>query len=131
MQKYLIPKLIGLVILTMIILVAISFLEVAIYSYVINPGQDIKVYDAHAELTAPYVSAIFGFLAFFFTARYWKKKNFPNAAKLAIYFPLAYLIFDIVIITVAAVSWSEFFLIFAIANASKILGSLLGYKLNS
>ena len=64
MKKYRILKLIGLAILTMIILVGISFLEVAIYSYVINPGQDASVYDAHAMDSAPYISAIFGFIIF-------------------------------------------------------------------
>ena len=41
MKKYMILKLIGLAVLTMITLVMISFLEVAVYSYLINPGHEL------------------------------------------------------------------------------------------
>lgn len=129
MKKYVILKLIGLAILTMITLVIISFVEVAVYSYLINPGQEQSVYEAHANSSAPYISGIFGFIVFFLIARYWKKKEYQNVFKLVILFPLIYVLMDIIIITAAGVKWSDFILIFAIANAAKFLGSFLGYKL--
>lgn len=129
MKKYIILKLIGLTILTMITLVIISFLEVAVYSYFINPGQEQSVYEAHAEVSAPYISGIFGFIVFFLVARHWKKKEYSNVFKLAILYPLIYVLLDIIIITAAGVKWSDFILIFVIANAAKFLGSYLGYKL--
>jgi len=129
MKKYIIFKLIGLAILTMITLVLISFLEVAVYSYLINPGQEQSVYEGHANSSAPYISGIFGFIVFFLVARYWKKKEYPNVFKLAILFPLIYVLLDIIIITAAGVKWSDFIVTFAIANAAKFLGSYLGYKL--
>jgi hypothetical protein len=129
MKKYVILKLIGLVTLTMITLVIISFIEVAVYSYLINPGQEVAVYDAHAESSAPYISGIFGFIIFFLVARHWKKKVYQNLLKLVFLFPLIYVLFDIIIITAAGVQWSDFILIFAIANTAKIFGSYLGYKL--
>lgn len=130
MKKYVILKLIGWAILTMITLVAISFIEVAIYSYLINPGQDQSVYEAHANISAPYISGIFGFIIFFLVTRYWKRKGSPNVFKLVILFPLIYVLLDVAIITAAGVKWSDFILIFAIANAAKFLGSFLGYKLS-
>lgn len=129
MKKYIILKLIGLAVLTMMTLVIISFIEVAVYSYLINPGQVLNVYEAHANLSAPYISGIFGFIVFFFVARYWKKKEYPNVLKLAILFPLIYILLDFIIITVASVEWADIILIFAIANTAKFLGSYLGYKL--
>jgi len=69
MKKYVILKLIGLAMLTMITLVIISFLEVAVYSYLINPGHEQSVYEAHANNSAPYISGIFGFIVFFLVAR--------------------------------------------------------------
>lgn len=130
MKKYIILKLIGLAILTMITLVIISFLEVAVYSYLINPGQDQSVYEAHANISAPYISGIFGFIVFFLVTRHWKKKEYPNVLKLVILYPLIYVLLDIVIITAAGVKWSDFIIIFAIANTAKFLGSYLGYKLS-
>ncbi len=129
MKKTILIKLIGLAILTMIVLVILSFLEVAVYSYLINPGQEQSVYEAHANTSAPYISGIFGFIVFFLVARYWKKKEYPNVFKLAILFPIIYILLDIIIITAADVKWSDFILIFALANTAKFLGSYLGYKL--
>ena len=130
MKKYTVLKLIGLAILTMITLVIISILEVTLYSYVVNPGQEQSVYDAHAEFSAPFISGIFGFIVFFLVIRYWKKKGYQDLLKLVFLFPLTYLLLDIVLLLlVATVEWSSFILIFILANGAKFLGSYLGYKL--
>jgi hypothetical protein len=130
MKKYIVLKLIGLAILTMITLVIISILEVALYSYVVDPGQEVRVYEAHAQFSAPFISGIFGFIVFFLIARHWKKKGYHNLFKLIILFPLIYVLLDIVVILLTAtVEWSSFILIFIPANGAKFLGSYLGYKL--
>ena len=130
MTKFVVLKLIGLAILTMITLVAISILEVTVYSYIINPVHEVSVYDAHAEFTSPYISGIFGFIIFFLVARYWKKKGYHNAARLIILFPAIYVMLDILILlSFAMARFNDFILIFLIANAAKFLGSYLGYKL--
>ncbi|MBK7427326.1 MAG: hypothetical protein IPI60_10030 [Saprospiraceae bacterium] len=127
MKQYIVLKLIGLAILVMIFLILISFLEVAIYSYVINPGQEASVYEDHALSSAPYISCIFGFIFFFLIARHWKKKGYSNVAKLIFLFPLTYILMDIMIIVVAGtVEWSSLIWIFIFANAAKFLGSYLG-----
>ena len=130
MKKYVLLKLLGLALLTMMVLVIISFLEVAVYAYFIQPGLAESAYETHANLTAPYISGIVGFITFFFVSRYWKKKAFPNAFKLSILFPLVYLVLDIIIITAAQVQWADYIIIFTIANAAKFLGSYLGYYLS-
>lgn len=122
-------KLIGLAILTMITLVMISFLEVAVYSYLINPGHELSVYEAHANFSAPYISGIFGFIIFFLVTRYWTKKQYQHLLNLIFIFPLIYILLDIIILTIAGVLWSDFILIFVISNIAKFLGSYLGYKL--
>lgn len=115
--------------LTMLTLVLISFIEVAVYSYFVNPGQEVTIYDAHAELTAPYISGIFGFSIFFLVARQWKRKKFENLLKLILLFPLTYILLDTILLTVVGVQWSDFILIFTIANGAKFLGSYLGYRI--
>lgn len=129
MKQYMILKLIGLTILTMMVLIILSFLEVAVYSYLINPGQEQSVYEAHANTSAPYISGIFGFIVFFLVVRYWKKKEYSNVFKLAMLFPLIYVLIDLIIISAFGVKWSDFILIFAFANTAKFIGSYLGYKL--
>jgi len=130
MKQYVVLKLIGLAILTMITLVIVSILEVALYSYVINPRQELSVYEAHAKFSAPFISGIFGFIVFFLITRYWKKKEYQHLFKLVILFPLTYVLLDIVVLLLTGtVQWSSFILIFILANGAKFLGSYLGYKL--
>lgn len=130
MQKYIVLKLIGLSILTLITLVIISILEVTLYSYAVNPGQEASVYEAHAKLSAPFVSGIFGFILFFLIARHWKKKEYHNSFKLMLLFPVIYVLLDIlVLLLMGTVQWSGFILIYALANGAKFIGSYLGYKL--
>lgn len=130
MQRFRIFKLIGLVIATMIVLVSLSFLEVAVYSMLINTGQDPGFYEAHAQLTAPWVSGIGGFIVFFLVVRYWSKKSFHKVGQLAALYPTTYLLIDLVIILTAAdVEWGSFIFIFISANGAKYMGSLLAYKL--
>ena len=71
MKKYVVLKLIGLAILAMITLVIISILEVTLYSYVVNPGQDVSVYEEHAKFSAPFISGIFGFIIFFLVSHFY------------------------------------------------------------
>src|SRR5690606_11192517 len=85
MNKFVVPKLIGLATLTMITLVVLSFIEVTVYSYLINPGQNESVYEAHANASAPYISAVFGFVIFFLVVRYWKK-TIPEPFSLSLTF---------------------------------------------
>jgi hypothetical protein len=129
MKKYVVLKLIGMAMLTMATLVIISFLEVAVYSHLINAGQEESIYEAHANASAPYISGIFGFIVFFLVARYWKKNGYDNSLKITILFPVMYIVLDIILLTIFGVKWSEFIQIFLLANGAKFLGSCLGYLL--
>ena len=131
MKKNILLKLFGLAILTMITLVVISILEVTFYSYVINPGHNASTYEMHAKFSGPFISGIFGFIVFFFIARYWKIKQYQNVFKLILLFPAMYVLLDIGVLLLAGTSkWSEFVWIFILANGSKFLGSYLGYRLS-
>lgn len=128
MQTFRFLKLLGLAVLAMTVLVGISFIEVFLYSVFINPGHEEAFYEAHAQITAPWISAIFGFLLFFFASRYWTKKSFPNLFQLIWQFPLAYVVLDIaILLMIGGIDWGEFWHIFLIANGLKFAGSFAGY----
>jgi hypothetical protein len=130
MKKYTILKLFGLALVAMITLIVISILEVTLYSYVVNPGQEIAVYEAHAEFSAPFISGIFGFIIFFAIARYWKRRNYDNVFRLVILFPVIYIMLDLAVILVVGMGdWPGFIPVFLLSNGAKFLGSYLGYKL--
>ncbi|MBL7848535.1 MAG: hypothetical protein JNL40_13785 [Cyclobacteriaceae bacterium] len=131
MQRYTLLKLFGLVLLTQVILVAISFAEVFVYSTAVNPGKEVAVYDAHAMDSAPWISGIFGFIVFFLVSRYWTRKQLPNALKLALLFPLVYVVWDFLVILLFGVpDWLTYLPIFLGANVAKFLGSLGGHYLS-
>ncbi len=129
MKNYVFLKLTGLAILAMITLVLISILEVAVYSYLINPGQPASVYETHANFSAPFVSGIGGFIVFFLVARFWKRKGYENAFRLALLFPAIYVVLDVTVLLLAGADWSSFILPSILANGAKFLGSYSGYKL--
>ena len=59
-------KLIGATILYLVVNVGISFLYVAFYAFVINPGQPPEFYQEYAAIAAPYSSIIAGMPLMFF-----------------------------------------------------------------
>lgn len=128
-KKFRIPKLIGLSIMTMAILVILSIIEVAIYSYLVNPGQDITVYDSHAMESAPWISALFGFLVFFMVVRFWARRKFDDLLRLTMLFAVTYITIDLIIIIASGVNWGDFYLIFLLANGAKLAGGLTAYRL--
>ena len=130
MQRYTLLKVFGMVLLTQVTLVAISIAEVFVYS-LIHPGKEQGVYEAHAEVSAPWISGIFGFILFFMVLRYWTRRQLPNARQLAVLFPLVYVVWDLIVLMIFGVpDWLAFLPIFILANAAKFLGSLAGHYLS-
>lgn len=111
----------------MVVLVVISIIEVTVYSYLINPGQDVSVYDAHAQVSAPWVSGIFGFVIFFFVVRHWSMRKSEGVLRLTILFTLAYVTLDVIILFVYGVNWADFYATFIFANGVKFLGGLTAH----
>jgi hypothetical protein len=58
-----------------------AVLWVAIYSYVLNPGQPMTVYEQHAQASGPWVSIIAGFPIFYAASR-WIARSLPTALAL-------------------------------------------------
>jgi hypothetical protein len=61
--------------------IAASFGWVAIYSYLINPGQPMATYESHAQASGPWVSIIAG-APIFYAASRWIAKTRPTALAL-------------------------------------------------
>jgi hypothetical protein len=61
--------------------IAAAFGWVAIYSYLINPGQPIEAYQAHAQASGVWVSIIVG-APIFYAASRWIARSRPTALAL-------------------------------------------------
>jgi len=120
-------KLIGSAILLHIVLIALSILEVAIYSYLIAPGKDEAFYNAHAQISGPWISGICGSLIIFLLVRNFIKKNSERHLTYTIAFPLIYIAMDILMLLPFNINWTEHLPIFLMANGAKIAASFLSY----
>ena len=66
--------------------IAAAFGWVAIYSYLINPGQSMSTYEAHAQASGPWFS-LFAGAPIFYAASRWIARSQPTALALfAIFF---------------------------------------------
>lgn len=126
-QKYFWLKLIGMALVLHIALIAISILEVTIYSYLIDPGKDQAFYSAHAEITGPWISGIFGSLFMFLLVKRYIKKFNTNILLYAIALPVIYMLIDQLILVAAGADIMGHLMIFVIANGVKVIGSLAAY----
>jgi hypothetical protein len=99
-----------------------SVLWVAIYSYALNPGQPITVYEQNAQASAPWVSIIAGFPIFYAASR-WIARSLPTALALFGVF-LALDIFLILLmggLAAGAIWW-----LILLSHATKLLACYLG-----
>lgn len=108
-----------------IILIAISILEVFIYS-LLYPIQEQEYYSEHAQLTGPYISIFFGFFIFYLVARFLTKNLQKNKLSIALLLPAIYTLMDFLIVHFSGVNWKEHLPIFLISALVKTMGSVLG-----
>ena len=61
--------------------IAAAFGWVAVYSYLINPGQPMATYEAHAQASGPWVSILAG-APIFYAASRWIARSRPTSLAL-------------------------------------------------
>ena len=113
-------------IVVLILNVAVHVLYMVVYSYLINPGQDMARYQAHAEFSAPYSSIIFGIPLMFLACR-WIGKKFAARLSLtaALLVWLVYFLIDITVL-VSAGGLGRMALLVAISFATKFAAAYFG-----
>lgn len=120
-------KIVAAAVFIEVALVALSILEVFVWSSLQYPQPGMPACTAHANLIGPPLSAIFGALfMYLFTANYIKK-NRENRLVYAIGLPTAYLIVDVAILLFYPINWLEHLPILVAASAPKYGGALLAY----
>ena len=82
--------------------IAAAFGWVAIYSYLINPGQPIATYQAHAQASGPWVSILAGAPIFYAASRWIARTRRTALALFAIFF-----VIDGALLVGMIESWSD------------------------
>ncbi len=96
------PRVLGAILIAQVMLIAGAIAWVAIYSYLIAPGQPIAAYRAHAQVSGPWVSLVLGIPVFFVLGR-WLARHRPEAARAsAIALGAGYVVVDLAILLAAA-----------------------------
>lgn len=116
----------------LILNVAIHFLYIVIYSYLINPGQDAAYYQAHAKVSAPYSSIVVGMPLMFLVCR-WIGGKFAAKFRLpaALFVWLVYFLIDITVLIFAGELFSLarlFVISFVTKFAAAFAGGLAARK---
>lgn len=102
--------------------IAATFIWVAVYSYVINPGQPFETYRAHAQASGPWVSVLAG-APIFYAASRWIARSQPTA--LALFGIFA--VIDGALLVSMTESWSGFpFVLVGLSYLTKLLACALG-----
>ena len=121
-------KLVGWAFLTHIILFSLSYLEVFLYSILINPGQQQAVYEQHALVSAPYVAIILGIPLFYLVARWLAKGYAGLELQIGIWLAILYIILDLIILIPLQVDWSAHWWIFLLSFLTKLGAAYWGAR---
>lgn len=130
-QKFFWLKLFGVVLLLHVVLVLMSIVEVAIYSYLINPGHEKEFYSKHAEQSGPWISAIFGTLLIFFLVKRFIRRFSHQHLPYALALPIIYTISDSLFFIASGAGTQVFTFQFIMSHAIKIGAGLLAYSVYS
>ena len=102
--------------------IAAAFGWVAIYSYLINPGQPVATYEAHAQASGPWVSILAG-TAIFYAASRWIARSQPTAIALFSIF----LAIDLALLVGMTESWTGMpFVLFGLSYLTKFGACAVG-----
>ena len=114
-----------------VVLILLSIIEVAIYSYIISPGKDQAFYNAHATVTAPWISAIFGSLLMFFLVRRFIKRFSQQRLTYAIWLPAIYIAIDLIFFLASGYEVKDFGYQFVLAAVPKVVAVVVAYFMYS
>lgn len=122
-------KAFGVALLLMLLNVAASFVVMAVYGYLIDPGHEPEYYQAAAERIAPWSSVFAGALLFFGAAwLFGARKPARPAVAFALTFALIYTLIDLAIIA-AAGAFASIGYIVALSIGAKFAAAFLGARM--
>lgn len=107
-------------------LISLSFIEVAIYSLLINPGQCEPFYTEHAQKTAPIISIVFGIILFYVLSKRLSRNKAEIARRIAFALVSIYIFTDIAILILSQANWQEMKFVFLISCITKSISAYAG-----
>lgn len=112
-----------------VVLILLSIIEVAIYSFLIIPGKERAFYEVHATVSGPWISAIFGSLFMFLLVKRFLKKFTRQQLTYAAGLLALYLVIDVLLLIFSGYQFRDFIYPFVSATIPKIVAVSLAYYL--
>lgn len=122
-QKYFWPKLIGIVLLLHVVLITLTFVEVFIYSWLIQPGRTETFYSNHAQVSGPWIGSIIGAVLVFFLTKRFVQRFTHHCLLYAVALPLLYILTDYLIFIAMGINIKNHLFQFLAGNSLKIIAS--------
>lgn len=89
----------------------------AVYSYLIHPGQAVAVYEAHAQVEGPWVSIMAGAPIFYAASRWMARSRVTAWAMFGLF-----LVLEVLMLAGMGVAWGELpYLVFGISYVTKFI----------
>ena len=120
-------SLVGVALLVMALNVAMSFLYMVVYGYLINPGHPEAYYKEHIKVAAPYCSIAAG-VPLMFLASLWVAGwgEGPLGVKAALVVWLAYAVIDVAIVMAAGAMTAKIAMLCGVSLLTKLGAAYLG-----
>ena len=102
-----------------------AFAWVAIYSYLIHPGEERSYYENYAQSASPVISIVLGIPYWFFACRWVGQKAGTRAVAMCVWAWFITFLIDFPLILLAEQK-DYYLLIVAISHSTKVLAAYLG-----
>jgi hypothetical protein len=102
-----------------------AFAWVAIYSHLINPGEELAYYQNYAQFASPIVSVVMGIPLWFFACRWVGRKAGFRAVAMSVWAWVILFVIDLplnFLVETTTYSWS----MVAASHSTKLLAAYLG-----
>jgi len=102
-----------------------AFAWVAIYSYVIHPGEESAYYENYAKSASPFVSVVLGIPFWFFACRWVGRKAGTRAVAMCVCAWFVLFIIEVPLIFIAKPTDYDWSMV-ALSHSTKLLAAYLG-----
>lgn len=119
-------KILAWAIIIHLLLIAITIVEVSVFSVFIKPNRSEQFYQEHAKTIAPFIAIIFGFVLILLVAKRLYRKIENSNKWIGVLLAFAYIISDIIVLQISSVDWSVHYPVFLISFLTKLLAGYLG-----
>ena len=123
---------VGALVVCEVLMVALAFGWVAIYSYFIHTGEDAGFYEAYAQVASPWVALLSGIPILWMAGRViGRRLDEARARSTALAVMALWVTMEVVVLSIAAVDWSSMWVMWTANLVTKTIAIMVGVRLTA